>query len=203
MAFKALAAGLLRVLSSPLLVAAAMVAMLLVTVPFAARRRIGIADRACRISSRSRATPARSIRNGGSSSASMPAAWPRHSRRRSSGLRAPLDNLSALVDGTRRPLVLLLPYLLAIVVWSFLWGAALERFAHGSSRCGFVSAGARTFLRFFIISVVAAVILVLLYVSIHPLLFGVLAPNLEASAATERTAFILRSASCICCSERC
>ena len=109
------------------------------------------------------------------------------------GFAAPLDNLSALLDGTRRPLVLIGPFLLAIIVWSFLWGAALERFAHGTARYGFFSAGARTFMRFFVISILAAVVMALLYVSIHPLLFGVLAPNLEASAATERTAFMLRS----------
>jgi hypothetical protein len=188
----ALGGGLLRVLASPLVVAAAIVAMLLVTVPFALvvgselqtalsnqppiSRDAGEIDPEWWFEFREHA--------GGLVATFTPAII---------GFAAPLDNLSALLDGTRRPLVLLLPYLLAIVVWSFLWGAALERFAHGSSRFGLVGAGARTFLRFFVISVVAAVILVLLYVSIHPLLFGVLAPNLEASAATERTAFMLRS----------
>lgn len=189
---KALGGGLLRVLASPLIVAAAIAAMLLVTVPFAVfvgselqtalssqppiSRDVGEIDPEWWFEFRQHA--------GGLLATFTPAII---------GFAAPLDNLSALLDGTRRPLMLLGPYFLAIVVWSFLWGAALERFAHGRSRCGLFSAGARTFVRFLIISLAAAAALVLLYVSIHPLLFGMLAPNLEASATTERTAFALRT----------
>jgi hypothetical protein len=188
---KALGGGLVRVMVSPLLVAGAAAAMLLVTVPFALivgselqtalanqppiSRDAGEIDPEWWFEFREHA--------GGLAATFTPAII---------GFAAPLANLSALLDGESPPLVLFLPYLLAIAVWSFLWGAALERFAHGSSRSGFFRAGARTFARFFIISIVAAIVLVLLYVSIHPLLFGMLSPSLEASAATERTAFLLR-----------
>jgi hypothetical protein len=187
----ALGGGLLRVLASPLVVAAAIVAMLLVTVPFALvvgselqtalsnqppiSRDAGEIDPEWWFEFREHAE--------GLTATFTPAII---------GFAAPLGNLSALLDGEAPPLALLLPYLLSIVAWSFLWGAALERFAHGSSRFGFFRAGARTFVRFFVISVLAAVVLVLLYVTIHRLLFGVLAPNLEGSAPTERTAFLLR-----------
>lgn len=192
--FKALGGGLVRVISSPLIVAAAIVAMLVIAVPFAVfvgsevqsalsnqppiSRDAGEIDPEWWFEFREHA--------GGLAATFTPTII---------GFAAPLDNLSALLDGSDRPLVLLIPYLIAIVVWSFLWGAALERFAHGTSRAGFFAAGARTFARFLAISVIAAVVLTLLYFTLHPLLFDVVAPNLEASASTERTAFMLRSVS--------
>ena len=188
----ALGGGLMRVLSSPLIVAAAIAAMLIITVPFAMTvgselqtalanqppisRDAGEIDPEWWFEFRQHA--------GGLLATFTPAII---------GFAAPLDNLSAMLDGSRRPLALLLPSLLAIVVWSFLWGGALERFAHGSSRSGFFAAGARTFTRFLVISLLAAAVLVLLYLTIHPLLFGILAPKLEASAGSERAAFMLRS----------
>lgn len=188
---KALGGGLLRVLISPLLVAATVVAMLLVTVPFAL---VVGSEVQTALSSQPPIS-----RDAGE----IDPQWWLEFREHADGLvatftptiigfAAPLDNLSTLLDGTRRPLVLLGPYFLAIAVWSFLWGAALEKFAHGASRFGFFKAGANTFARFFVISAIAGAVLVLLYLTMHPLLFGVVAPNLEGSAATERTAFMLR-----------
>ena len=188
---KALGGGLVRVLASPPLVAAAIVAMLLVTVPFALV--LGSELQGALSNQQPISRDAGEIdpewwfefleHAGGLAATFTPSII---------GFAAPLANLSALLDGESPQLVLLLPYLLAIVVWSFLWGAALERFAHGPVRFGFLTAGARTFKRFFVISLAAAVIVALLYLLLHPLLFGVLAPRLEATAATERTAFMLR-----------
>jgi hypothetical protein len=187
----ALGGGLLRVVTSPLLVAAAIVAMLLVSVPFAFVVGSDVQEALSNQQPISR------------DAGEIDPEWWFEFREHAEGLvatftpaiigfAAPLSNLSALLDGESRPLVLLLPYLLAIVVWSFLWGAALERFAHGSSRCRFFKAGTQTFARFFVISALAGVVLVVLYLTIHPLLFTMVAPNLEASASTERTAFLLR-----------
>jgi hypothetical protein len=189
---RALGGGLARVFMSPLVVAAAILAMLLMTVPFAV---IVGSELQAALSNQQPVS-----RDAGE----IDPEWWFEFREHADGLvatftpaiigfAAPLDNLSSLLDGTRRPLVLLGPYVLAIAVWAFLWGAALERFAHGASRFGFVQAGAHTWARFLAISIVAGAALVLLYLTIHPLLFGVLAPNLEGSAATERTAFMLRS----------
>jgi hypothetical protein len=47
-------------------------------------------------------------------------------------------------------------------------------------------------MRFVSISLIAAALVVLLYLTIHPLLFRLLAPWLESSAATERSAFMMR-----------
>jgi hypothetical protein len=190
-AIKALGGGLIAVFRSPLLVVATALAMLLIAAPFAVI--VGSEVRTA-LSTQ----PPISLDAG-----EIDPEWWFEFREHAEGLvatftpaiigfAAPLSNLSALLDGESPPLVLLLPYLLAIGVWSFLWGAALERFGHGPVRFEFLTAGARTFKRFFVISLVAAVILALLYLLLHPLLFGVLAPRLEASAATERTAFMLR-----------
>jgi hypothetical protein len=189
---KALGGGLLRVFTSPLIVAAAVAAMLLVTVPFAAVLGSELQE------ALSNQQPI--SRDAGEIDPEWWFEYLEHARGLGAtftpsiiGFAAPLGNISAMLDGVESPrLVMLFPYLLAMAVWSFLWGAALERFAHGSTRSGFIRAGTTTFVRFFIISLIAAVVLVLLYVSIHPLLFGILAPNLEGSAATERTAFMLR-----------
>jgi len=106
------------------------------------------------------------------------------------GAAAPLDNLSSLLDGTRRPLILFVPYLTALLLWAFLWGAVLERFASGTA--GFFRAGARTFVPFAAISIAAAAAVLILYFTVHPLLFGVIANRVEAAAPTESLAFSAR-----------
>jgi hypothetical protein len=192
-ALKALGGGLLRVILSPLVVIAAMAAMLLVAVPFAVvlgselqtalsnqppiSRDAGEIDPEWWFEYREHAD--------GLAATFTPAII---------GFAAPLDNLSAMFDGTRRPLVMMGPYLLAIAVWSFLWGGALERFSSWRPRAGFFRAGASTFARFFLISVIAAIAVIALYLTIHPLLFSVIAPPLESSAGSERTAFMMRVA---------
>ena len=189
----ALGGGLMRVVMSPLLVIAAAVAMLLAAAPFALvvgeelqsalanqppiSRDAGEIDPEWWFEYREHAE--------GLAATFTPAII---------GFAAPLDNLSAMLDGTRRPLIMLGPYLLAIAVWAFLWGAALERFAHGSARFGFFTAGRRTFARFLAISLLAAAVVVVLYLTLHPLLFRVLAPAIEASASTESAAFMMRVA---------
>jgi hypothetical protein len=90
------------------------------------------------------------------------------------GFAAPLDNLSAMFDGTRRPIAVAAPMLLALVAWAFLWGAALHRYAAGSSGSA-IRAGARTMTRFVGISLVAAIVIIAMYVAVHPVLIGPLA----------------------------
>jgi hypothetical protein len=107
------------------------------------------------------------------------------------GFAAPLDNLSSLLDGTSRPLVLMVPIGIAIVAWAFIWGAALERFAHGPGT-GVWRAGSRTLLPYTAISVLASGVVLLLYVTLHPLLFDVLADRLRMAAPDERSAFAMR-----------
>ena len=104
------------------------------------------------------------------------------------GFAAPLDNLSSLLDGTRRPVILLVPFAVSMLTWAFLWGAALHRFAHGSGS-GMWRSAVRTFVPFTLISAAAAAVVLALYVTVHPVLFGPIAARLQDGASTEQAAF--------------
>src|SRR4029453_19371636 len=70
----------------------------------------------------------------------------------------------------------------------------LTRFVRGapSTRREFTTACRRHFVTFAGISLAAAGVVLLLYVTVHPLLFGALYPALAAQAGTERPAFLWR-----------
>ena len=108
------------------------------------------------------------------------------------GFAAPLDNLSSLLDGTQRPLILIVPITIAIVAWAFVWGAALERFAPGGAGAGVWRGGMRTLMPYTAISALAAALVLLLYYTVHPLLFGVIGDRLRMAASDERSAFAAR-----------
>ncbi len=187
-AIRALGAGLLAVLRRPLLIAAAALAMFAATLPFGlilgAELQTELAHQ-------------QPVSQGVTE---IDPEWWQEFGERAEGLAAtftpmilgfaaPLDNLSSLLDGTRRPLILLGPYALSIVVWAFLWGAALDRFVHGQAGSGFWRAGVTTFLPFAGISVIAAGLMLLLYFTLHWLLFGAIAETLQSAASTEQGAF--------------
>ena len=109
------------------------------------------------------------------------------------GFAAPLDNLSSLLDGTQRPLILLVPVAIATVAWAFIWGAALNRFAHGRQASAMWRAGARTLAPFILVSALTAALVLLLYYTVHPLLFDVAADRWQIATATERSAFAGRA----------
>ena len=110
------------------------------------------------------------------------------------GFAAPLENLSAVADGTRRPLILLLPVAIYGLLWAFLWGGLIQRFAEGRRRGvrAFVESGLRTLLRFVAISVAAAAVAATLYLTVHALLFGPIYTWGAAVAGSERNAFFWR-----------
>lgn len=110
------------------------------------------------------------------------------------GFAAPLDNLSALLDGSPRPLALLGPIAVAGVLWAWLWGGILERYYRGQRMRPreFWNAGRRHFLRFVSISACAAVVQVLLFLTIHRVLFGPVYEALAGRMSSERDAFFLR-----------
>jgi len=112
------------------------------------------------------------------------------------GFAAPLDNLSAILDGTPRPLALVGPVALAGLLWAFLWGGLLHRFAQGRAigLRAFCAAGVRHTPRFVMISLAAAAIYLLLYLTVHALLFGPVYDWLAARASSERNAFFWRVA---------
>lgn len=111
------------------------------------------------------------------------------------GFAAPLDNLSALLDRSPRPMILAFPVLLYTAVWAFLWGGVIDRFVEqrGSLR-RLAAAGARHFVRMLAITIAALAIVILLYATVHALLFGAIYNGIASSLASDRNAFFLRVA---------
>ncbi len=109
------------------------------------------------------------------------------------GFAAPLDSFSALLDGSRRPLALIGPVVVSALLWAFIWGGAINRFARDErSLRAFVAAGARHFTPLALITVIAAVVSLLLYVTIHPLLLGFLYDAIAPHVSSEPVAFLVR-----------
>jgi hypothetical protein len=107
------------------------------------------------------------------------------------GFAAPIENLSALADGTRRPWALVLPVAIYAVLWSFLWGGILFRFKQGT-RVGIgraLSAALSYLPHFIVISALAGVVVLALFLTVHRVLFGPLYGWIAAGAATEPIAF--------------
>jgi hypothetical protein len=115
------------------------------------------------------------------------------------GFAAPLENLSALFDATPRPAVLALPILLYLMVWAFLWGAVLARFGEPRrSLRASVAAGQEQFAQMLSVSLAAGAVTGLLYVTLHPLLFGPVFDALASLTSTDRDAFFVRVALYAC-----
>jgi hypothetical protein len=110
------------------------------------------------------------------------------------GFAAPLSSLSVVLDGQVPPAAMWLPLGVALVVWAFLWGWAIERFkAEGSRSPSVLTRAAFASLpRFLAISLVAAVAQLVLYVTVHPLLFKLVFPLLTQAMPDERNAFVVR-----------
>lgn len=110
------------------------------------------------------------------------------------GFAAPLDSVSGLLDGTRRPLALAAPVALSALLWVFLWGGVIHRFASGDrTGRGFIAAGARHFVPLLAITMVAAAISAVLYLTLHALLFGPVYGAAAARLPSEASAFAVRA----------
>jgi hypothetical protein len=187
----ALIGGLGDVVRAPALTIAAVVAMLVIAVPFGAALGVRLQQ------SLAHRQPV------AQDSIEIDADWWQEFAERADGIAAtftpsiigfaaPLDNLSSLLDGTERPLMLMVPVAIAIVAWAFIWGAALDRFAHGRRSAGMWRAGTRMLVPYMAISALAAASVLLLYFTVHPLLFAGLGARLQMSVTDERTAFAFR-----------
>ena len=112
------------------------------------------------------------------------------------GFAATLDGLSGVLDGRPVPMAILAPLVISVVVWAFLWGGALHRFQHRRpvGIRGFVRAGTAHLPRFVAIALAAAAMNLLLYLTLHKLLFGPVHASLVAVTSTERDAFLVRVA---------
>jgi len=110
------------------------------------------------------------------------------------GFAATLDGLSAVLDGKSPPIAILAPLVISMIVWAFIWGGALQRFQQRSAIGvrGFIRAGFQQLVSFIAIAVAAALVNVILYLTVHRLLFGPVHTALVAMTSTERDAFLVR-----------
>jgi len=111
------------------------------------------------------------------------------------GFAAPLDSISAVLDGRRPPLPVLGPLILSMMAWAFLWGGILRRFdaGRGIGIRGFIRAGAQFTPRFVAIALAAAAIIVVLYLTLHGVLFGPVYRMLVSPSATGRDVLLVRA----------
>ena len=109
------------------------------------------------------------------------------------GYSALLDNLSAFIDNVRRPSAIAAASGVYVLIWVFLAGGVIDRYAGSPARSkGFVSAGATYFLRFFRLALVAAIAYGLLFGALHPWLFTKVYPRLTRGIDAEPAAFLIR-----------
>ena len=109
------------------------------------------------------------------------------------GFAAPLDSVSALLDGTRRPLALALPVGVSALLWAFLWAGLIHRFASGDrSARGFIAAGGRHFAPLLTVTLIAGTVSLVLYGTVHALLFGPLYSAVTSGVESEPAAFAVR-----------
>jgi hypothetical protein len=111
------------------------------------------------------------------------------------GFAAVLDNLSAFMDAVPRPVVVIGAAATYIVLWLFLAGGIIDRYARDrpTRAHGFFSACGGLFFRFLRLAVVMAVVYGLLFGLVHPWLFDRLYVRLTRTLDVERTALMIRA----------
>ena len=112
------------------------------------------------------------------------------------GFAAVLDNLSVLADGEGRPSPLLWLGACYLLLWLFLAGGILDRYARArpTRSYEFFTACGVYFVRFIRLAPFIALAYYVLFAVVHPLLFEQLFDDLTRDVTTERTAFLVRLA---------
>ena len=110
------------------------------------------------------------------------------------GFAAVLDNLSAFLDNTTRPAVIVGAASVYILGWLLLAGGVIDRFARDRPirAHGFFAACGVFFFRFLRLAAVQWIVYAALFGALHPWLFGRLYPRLIHEVTVERTAFFVR-----------
>ena len=110
------------------------------------------------------------------------------------GFGAVLDNLSAFLDDTQRPVVIVGAASAYIVLWIFAAGGILDRYARErvTHAYGFFSASGVFFFRFLRLAVVQWIVYALLFTYVHAWLFDRAFPRITHEMSVERTAFFVR-----------
>jgi hypothetical protein len=111
------------------------------------------------------------------------------------GFGAVLDNLSAFMDNSARPSVIVGAAATYIALWLFVAGGIIDRYARDRATGvqGFFAASGVFFFRFLRLAIVMFVVYGLLFGYVHPWLFDGLYPRLIRSVNVERTAFFIRA----------
>jgi len=110
------------------------------------------------------------------------------------GFGAVLDNLSAFLDNTTRPAVIVGVAAAYIVLWIFVAGGIIDRYARdrATRAQGFFASSGVFFFRFLRLAVVQWFVYALLFGLVHPRLFDRLYPQITRDLTVERTAFLVR-----------
>jgi len=112
------------------------------------------------------------------------------------GFAAVLDNLSTLADANQRPTPILWAGALYLVLWLFLSGGILDRYARRrpTRSYEFFTACGIYFVRFLRLAPIAAIAYYMLFAVVHPLLLDQVYGELIRDVSVERSAFFLRLA---------
>jgi len=112
------------------------------------------------------------------------------------GFGAVLDNLSAFIDNTSRPLIIVGTAAVYIVLWIFLAGGIIDRYArdHATRSHGFFSTSGVFFWRFLRLGAVQWAVYAFLFGFMHPWLFDRFYARITHEVTVERTAFLVRLA---------
>jgi len=112
------------------------------------------------------------------------------------GFGAVLDNLSAFIEDTERPVVIVGAASVYIVMWIFVAGGIIDRYARDrpTRTVGFFASAGVFFFRFLRLAAVQWIVYAALFRSVHRLLFDRLYPDLVHEVTVERTAFAVRVA---------
>src|SRR5436190_13991114 len=111
------------------------------------------------------------------------------------GFGAVLDNLSGFLDDDRRPIVIVGAAGAYVVVWIFVAGGILDRFARDrpTRSYGFFAVSGTFFFRFLRLAVVMWIVYGVLFRVVHPWLFGdAVFGRLTRDLTFERTAFFIK-----------
>ena len=110
------------------------------------------------------------------------------------GFAAVLDNLSAFLDNTSQPVVIVGVASAYIVLWLFVAGGIIDRYARdrATRAHGFFAACGVFFTRFLRLGVVQLVAYALLFRGLHQTLFERAYPWLTRDTTVERNAFLIR-----------
>jgi len=112
------------------------------------------------------------------------------------GFASVLDNLSSFIDNTDRPVVLAGAAAVYLLLWVFLAGGVIDRYARdrATRAHGFFAACGVFFFRFLRLGVGAWIVYAWLFGYVHPFLFDEWYPTLTLDVTAERTAFLIRAA---------